>query len=129
MNPLAVALTSLALAACAAAPPPDLKKVGPDGEVTLAMGERVLLDKNTVVKLVNVVEDSRCPVDTTCIWAGEVKILLEGSMKDRKPTYLREGGSTLVDNYQVTLVRVEPQPVSTAKIAPKDYRATLRVAH
>jgi hypothetical protein len=43
------------------------------------------------------------------------------------PGEILEGGSTLAGAYRVTLVRVDPQPLSTARIAPQDYRATLKI--
>ncbi|MES1262803.1 MAG: hypothetical protein ABUL69_00500 [Peristeroidobacter soli] len=121
--------TCIALAGCASPLPPDAKTVDANGEVTLAPGERVFLDKTVPVRFLSVVEDSRCPQDATCIWAGQVTILIDGVEGHMRPTDLREGSSISVDQYQVTLVRVEPQPVSTAKIARENYRATLRVAH
>ena len=81
------------------------------------------------VRFVAVTEDSRCPRDVTCIWAGEVKVQLEiqQASKAASQVELLEGGSTVAGEYRVTLVRVEPQPTSTAKIAPQDYRATLKI--
>jgi hypothetical protein len=40
---------------------------------------------------------------------------------------LLESGSAATGAYRVTLVRVEPQPTSTARIAAQDYRATLKI--
>ena len=125
----AALLASFVLASCASEPPVDAKRVDSRGEVTLAPGESVVLQEKMMVRLVNVVEASRCPVDTTCVWAGEVKVLLEGSKEVMAPTYLRAGDSTRIGTHQVTVVRVEPQPVSTAKIARQDYRATLKIDH
>ena len=56
------------------------------------------------------------------------QLLLDGIKGVFRPSYLLEGGSISVDKYQVTLVRVEPQPVSTAKIARAEYRATFKVS-
>ena len=124
-----IVVTCLALAACVSAAPPEAKSVDANGEVTLRPGDQFFLEEDMPLQLVNVAEDSRCPTDTTCIWAGEIKILLDGVKGFMRPAYLRQGDSTTIDKYQVTLVRVEPQPVSTAKIAREDYRVTLRVAH
>src|SRR5690349_16705472 len=123
-----VPLACLALTACAWAPPPDAKKLDANGEVTLAPGERVFI-KKVQVSIHSVDQYSRCPQDTTCIWAGQVTILIDGVKGHMRPTDLREGVTMSVDEYKVTLVRVEPQPVSTAKIARENYRATLRVTH
>ena len=81
------------------------------------------------VRFVAVTEDSRCPRDATCIWAGEVKVQLEIQQSSQVASQVEilEGGSTVAGVYRVTLVRVEPQPVSTARIAPQDYRATLKI--
>jgi hypothetical protein len=80
------------------------------------------------VRFVAVTEDSRCPRDVTCVWAGEVKVQLEIQVaKVASQAEMLEGGSTVAGAYRVTLVKVEPQPVSTVKIAPQDYRATLAI--
>src|SRR6478736_5113896 len=101
-----VMFTCLALAGCAWVPPPDSKKLDANGEVTLALGERIYLEKNLPLHVMNVDSDSRCPKDTTCIWAGEVRVLLDGIKGVVQPTYLEEGDIISVDKYQVTLVRV-----------------------
>lgn len=44
--------------------------------VKVAMGETVKM-KNVAIKFVDVLEDSRCPKFTDCIWAGRVKALVE----------------------------------------------------
>jgi hypothetical protein len=81
------------------------------------------------LRFVAVTEDSRCPRDLTCVWAGEVRALLEIRESSRAASRLEllEGGSTVAGGCRVTLVRVEPQPTSTAKIAAQDYRATLKL--
>ena len=81
------------------------------------------------VRFVAVTEDSRCPRDVTCVWAGEVKVPLEiqESSKAASLVEILEGGSTVAGAYRVTLVRVEPAPANGMNIAPQDYRVTLRV--
>ena len=62
------------------------------------------------VRFVAVTEDSRCPRDVTCIWAGEVKVQLEiqESSKAASKVEILEGASTVAGAYRVTVVRVEP---------------------
>lgn len=49
-----------------------------DTEFTLSLGDSVPLDGSPyLVKFAGVLEDSRCPVETTCIWEGNARIQLE----------------------------------------------------
>ena len=48
--------------------------------VKVPLGESITLEGHTV-KFVKVLEDSRCPKNTNCIWAGRAKILVEVSSK------------------------------------------------
>jgi hypothetical protein len=117
----------LALPGCAATPQAQL--VEPGTEITLAPGATVAV-KGTGVKIrfVAVTEDSRCPKDTTCIWAGEAKAQIDIlKISQTWQVELPEGGSTAVDDHRVTLVRIEPQPTRAARIAPGDYRATVKM--
>ncbi len=44
--------------------------------IKLPLGASILLESHTI-KFVKVLEDSRCPKDANCIWAGRAKILIE----------------------------------------------------
>jgi hypothetical protein len=81
------------------------------------------------VTFVEVTEDSRCPKDTTCAWAGEVKTTLAARIGS-EPVVQREvleGRSMIVEPYRITVTRVLPDPLSTQKTAPGDYRISLIV--
>lgn len=45
--------------------------------VSLAIGEERAIAANTRLRLLRVVNDSRCPKDAQCIWAGEVTLEFE----------------------------------------------------
>lgn len=49
---------------------------------TLSVGEVLNLNNRTIV-FKNVVSDSRCPKDVTCVWAGEAKIAIDIYEKGR----------------------------------------------
>lgn len=130
MTRLAALLTCLALAGCGAAADREMETVDLGAQATLAPGAAVSLKTTGMtVRFVAVTEDSRCPRDVTCVWAGEVRAMLEIQESSQAASQLEllEGGSTVAGGCRVTLVRVEPQPTSTAKIAPQDYRATLKL--
>jgi hypothetical protein len=127
---LAAILMCLAVNGCGAAPATRMQSVDPGAQFTLAPGAAVSVKNAGIeVRFVAVAEDSRCPRDVTCIWAGQIKVQLEihGSGKTASQMEILEGGSAVSGEYQVTLVRVEPQPTSTTRIAPQDYRATLKI--
>jgi len=52
--------------------PPGVPTIG----VKLMQGEMVDFG-DTQIKFVEVVSDSRCPSDVTCVWAGEAKVRVE----------------------------------------------------
>jgi hypothetical protein len=122
----------LTLAGCGSAPARESKNVDPGADVQLAPGKTVTVSGAELnVRFVAVGDDSRCPRDVTCMWAGEVKVRLdigEGS-KPIRSVEIAEGGNAEVGAWRVTVVRVEPQPVSTAKIAAGDYRVTLSMSN
>lgn len=47
----------------------------------IALGETVLFEDTSIV-LKRVIEDSRCPSDVTCIWAGQAKVLVDIKSSD-----------------------------------------------
>ena len=131
---LRIRLFALLLAAgacaCGAASPTRAEPIVLDAEVTLAPGGAALVrDKDVEVVFVGVTEDSRCPTDVQCVWAGEVKARLSvrRGAGDATAYEVREGEGAVQSGYKVTLVRVKPYPVSARKIAAEDYRATLKV--
>ena len=103
---------------------------------TLKTGRQVTLQGGKLrIKFAAVEEDSRCPSDVTCVWAGNASVRLEVSAggKDNQNLTLSTGhGATFVSEkqyhgYNVRLVVLNPYPRSTQHIAPGDYIATLLV--
>jgi uncharacterized lipoprotein YmbA len=129
MKRLAAALACLVLAGCGTAPAEQARTVELGIEATLAPGSTVAVKGTALnVRFVSVSEDSRCPKDVNCIWAGEVRVQLEIQLaQDVSRVEFLEGGTKASGPYRVMLVRVEPQPTSKARVAPQDYRATLKI--
>ena len=49
-----------------------------DDSVTVRLGKRVVLDHGLLkIRFISVVEDSRCPMNARCVWAGRARIKLE----------------------------------------------------
>lgn len=103
--------------------------------ITLAIGQELLVESaGLTLRFVKVEDDSRCPVDVTCVWAGDATVHLEARAKGVSPSALalhvapERGQSAQVDRYVVTLVRLTPQPRSDKPISPTDYRAEISVS-
>lgn len=119
-----------ALASCGATNSPTPASLELGAEVTLAPGTSAAFKPaDMVVQFIGVAADSRCPRDVTCMWAGEVKVALSIRNAKQPPTRheVLEGEHATSGDYRITLVRVLPEPVASAKIPPEDYRATLVV--
>ncbi len=101
-------------------------------EITLRYGEERLIDDLLRVSFNQVLEDSRCPGDVTCVWAGNARVQIGISM-GMGPTFPLELNSNLepstVDwnGVRVTLLGVMPEPRSTEKIPPEAYSVRLRL--
>jgi hypothetical protein len=50
---------------------------GIPGTLSIAIGEELLLEGDTRLRLLRIVNDSRCPKDVQCVWAGEVTLGFE----------------------------------------------------
>ena len=82
----------------------------------------------TVMPL-EVLQDSRCPVDVECIWAGTVQVraLLSSGLGEAEQIFeLRTPITTEAE--VVTLVEVFPAPYAGRAILPSDYRFMFEVA-
>ena len=102
-------------------------------EFNLRIGQQAAVGAEGVrVRFASVVNDSRCPVDATCVWAGNAEVLIEavanGSSAGLKLN--THGGANLPkegrhQRYSVVLVALGPQPRRDSGIKATDYVATL----
>lgn len=99
----------------------------------LAPGQRVTLDAvASSVRFLAVSDDSRCPSQVQCVWAGDGAIVLEiapadgDAAEDTLHTNPESGPrSAVLGRYELTLLELDPYPETPGEIAPADYRATL----
>lgn len=102
------------------APKPPGKQSG-----DIKIGQSITLGGLTI-KPVQVAEDSRCPTDVTCVWAGQVRLTVLIAGID-EPATLTLGESYEVLGKNVTLVAVTPAPNSKVTIKTGDYRFNFMV--
>lgn len=82
------------------------------------------------VHFISIKEDSRCPKNVNCIWAGQVTAALNVDGQALELTLgSREKGknSQVINGYTLELLSVNPYPVDGNNIPPGDYTAELIV--
>tara|TARA_R110001632_G_scaffold101498_1_gene209181 strand:- start:1278 stop:1778 length:501 start_codon:yes stop_codon:yes gene_type:complete len=103
--------------------------------VKLMLGKKVVLS-NTEITFEAVLEDSRCPKNVTCIWAGQatikVRVKPQGSPTDLREITFSPGlqGPILLavtKDCRIVVDNVHPYPIeSTDEAAKKGYFISLR---
>lgn len=92
------------------------------------IGEAVYVD-GPIVKPVEVIEDSRCPKDVQCVWAGRVRVKMLWMRADGPRTFiLSTEGSTPIADGTMTLSNVRPERRKNGKVDRDDYRFSLSFA-
>ncbi len=102
-------------------------------ELTLSHGEEKSVGGSVLfVRFTGVAEDSRCPVDVVCVWAGNALVEL-GIRMGMGPTFPLQVNTTLEPHFadwngvRVTLLELLPQPRAGVAIRPEEYTVRLRL--
>jgi hypothetical protein len=78
-----------------------------------------------------VVNDSRCPIDAVCVWAGDAEIALrieQGSQAAVAALHSHlEPRRTVWNGYTIQLVSIAPSLSASSPVDPSQYRAQLLV--
>ena len=118
MMRMTVLVAALALGACATAPM-AANPVRADGQAALGEATRV---GRLVVTPTAVIEDSRCPVNVRCIWAGRLVLRTRidgGGWLETRDLVL--GEPQAVRDNRIALVAARPQPQAGVERQPSDY--------
>lgn len=119
----AIALpAAIALSACATTAGAPL----PDGS-DVALGQKAYVD-GPLVQPVEVIEDSRCPMNARCVWAGRVRVKmvwLRGN-GEKQPFEVTLGESTPLADGAIRLESVRPEKMANVTLKPSDYRFSFR---
>jgi len=113
---------ALPLTACATVPAPA---AGP----TAGLGQTAAVGGVTVRPL-RIVEDSRCPADAVCVWAGQLVLLVEVDYRGGSETF--RGNMTLgqrlaLGDVGITLIDAQPPKMAARQTPPGAYRFTFAV--
>ena len=96
--------------------------------------ELKLADADLQVKFVAVSQDSRCPADVNCVWAGQAEVVLNvkhnnctSALTLTLPKNNQASDEGKAGGFRLKLVKLDPYPRTDQKISPNDYRASLIV--
>ena len=98
----------------------------------LRVGASVIFVGGLTIRFDRVKSDSRCPMQTFCVWTGDAVAavsLLQGSAGPvARELHTNAGGSeaSYLD-YSIKLLTLAPYPLSDREVRPGDYVATLEV--
>lgn len=112
------------LCAFIACPPADQK----DATIRTTMGQ-VMTGLNVSITPHEVLDDSRCPTDVQCIWAGTVyaRVTIKTPNSARGET-LELGKAVEIDGYTITFSELTPVPKSGEVIPVSSYRFVFTVS-
>ena len=86
---------------------------------------------NFAITPIAVIEDSRCPSDVQCVWAGRVRVMFRVKIGNSNgfEKELEKGKFASSGEFRYELKNVLPEPVSTYAIANGEYRFDIKVSH
>ena len=101
-------------------------------ELSVQINKEATSKSGVKVKFLELIEDSRCPTDTNCIWAGNAKIKVEVSKPGHKAkTVTLNSGvnpqSVLFGGYQIKLTGLTPEPRTNIRSRRDGYVATFTI--
>ncbi|MYL97017.1 hypothetical protein GR702_04400 [Novosphingobium sp. FGD1] len=111
--------------------PEPLPRAAPDQAPSLTyarLGESVTVDGPRVTPL-QVLEDSRCPMNARCVWAGQVRLKVRIDSGTGGVVELTTGKPAMVADGTLELVEVRPEKMAgtgNGAVRPADYRFGLR---
>lgn len=119
MKRFALLLGPLLLAACTTSPPAPPSPTAALGQVATLDGIRV--------RPLKLLEDSRCPTNVQCAWAGRLRLLAELYGPDAAiQRELTLGKPVAVSTGRLSLIAAQPEPLAGAATDPAAYRFTFR---
>lgn len=119
-----LALCPLLLSACAMTTEAPLA----DGD-NVRLGQKAYVD-GPIVEPIAIIEDSRCPADAQCVWAGRVrvKMIWHRGNGTKQPFEVELGKAVHLADGRFALTAVRPDKRSGAAIANRDYRFSFTFA-
>jgi len=107
-------------------------KIANDREFSLDIGQTATIEgAGLVIRFKAVLEDSRCPGNAVCVWAGNGKVEfdildIDGQNKSVILNTEEEPKAIALKGYRLKLISLKPPRIDGVSISPGDYAVTLR---
>lgn len=123
---LILAVLSIAFVSCTSSPTEPSHQEAADG-FNVRFGQTVTV-AGTRISFTEI-NDSRCPKDVACVWAGDAAVTLEsGSERVILHTNPQAGSTSgTLGGVTVTLTEVKPEPVGSNPPPKTEYVATIKI--
>ena len=106
------------------------KRQGESVKVQINTEKRASQNKLNI-RFVELVEDSRCPRDVNCVWAGNAKIKIRVSKNGRSHDLTMDTNgkaqTAVAEGYQLKFVGLTPEPRSNIRINRNGYVAVFEI--
>ena len=100
-------------------------------DVQVQINKEVTATGGLKIGFIELVEDSRCPTDVECVWAGNAKIKVRvtknGKSQVLELEMVTKGMRPNFGNYRLTLKALSPELRSNVRINRNGYVATIEV--
>lgn len=99
-------------------------------QITLKNGQQKTAKTGRItVKFLELIEDSRCPADVNCVWAGVARIKIQlrknGKTAEFELNTNQRDKTAVFEGYSVGLKTLVPRQTTTSKYSQSAYSATL----
>lgn len=99
--------------------------------VTLNYNESVLINDEFSISFEGVNNDSRCPINVICVWAGNAEVVLKIRNKNFEKNFILNSylfpRTIVYDQYEIELTKVLPERKSQIELKQSDYSIQLKV--
>ena len=103
-------------------------------QIKLGVNQELKISKSDLtIKFISVLDDSRCPVDTNCVWAGNAQVQIKikkskGEWKTYELNLNLEPKTITFNGYEIKLVDLAPKLRTNVRINRNGYTATFAVS-
>ncbi len=99
--------------------------------VSLNYKESIFINDEFSISFDGVNNDSRCPIDVVCVWAGNAEVVLKIRNKNFEKNFILNSylypRTIVYDQYEIELTKVLPERKSQIELMQSDYSIHLKI--